>query len=447
MAKGRKTIYLDYLTSIIPIKEYLKDSPLSEKSVKSKIQALNKFFPYLLNRFKEELAIEFDLDEYESIVGVKKNPITQEWEKNDVHNNLFNLWTKLDSNKKSDLFNKWVVEYGEKNESTKKGSYVNYVWQIQGLFSKMGALYGGNPKNMIKDMETTLNLTQDITFEEICELYDIIPNKKYKLIVKIMMYNGLNPIDIVDLKPEDFKRYDNTKYYYLFKKRIKTTGKDVYYLNAFEPEFVNELKEYFERKIVRRIQKTPENTEKINELTENKHFRIIYEGENYVDFEGRYDWNKDKKLNLFGNISSPTVSERIKYHVETNGLNRDLNPQHIRRLCFTRLQKVFSLEDKDIFDLWSQHKIGMVSRHYITNKIEKMIDYFKDNKIQPAVVIGNTKKLVKEIEQLREDNEEIKVLREKHQETENELKRMSTLMVLFKKEIEELKEQIDKEES
>ena len=54
------------------------------------------------------------------------------------------------------------------------------------------------------------------------------------MILKIMMYTGLNPADLVKLKPNDFKKisnkekYGDTIYFYVNKDRTKSYWNNTY---------------------------------------------------------------------------------------------------------------------------------------------------------------------------------------------------------------------------
>ncbi len=52
---GKLPRYLNYLKEIKAIKEYLKDTSKSEKTINTYLLALDKFFPFLINRFKSEI--------------------------------------------------------------------------------------------------------------------------------------------------------------------------------------------------------------------------------------------------------------------------------------------------------------------------------------------------------------------------------------------------------
>jgi len=416
-------INLNYLKEIISIKDYLRDTPKTEKSIKTYLQALDKFFPYLVNRFKENIIElrDFDLNAYYNLNTIEKNKTKENWIKNDIHNKIMNNWMKLTPEKKSDILMKFAKDSSKNNETTEKNTYLNYAWRVQGLLSKLGRDYEANPKTMEQLKSNGTKIGSDIEYEDVIELYGKLNNDKYKLILKIIMYAGLNPIDILDLKPKDFIKVDSKavkiildrKYYYIKKERIKTKRKQVEFLLVFAENFFNEIKNYFERKIIIQIDKSKK--EKIETLKNDKHFTIENETDNYIKFKGQYNWNKDNKAKIFGDIKPNTVSDTLKYYIEKYNLNNAIKPMTIRRLCFTLLKKIFPLEDKPIWDLWTQHKIkGVVDQYYITNYLEKIIENYIE-KIESLVLIGNLKEVSLKVSGYKDKIDKIYTLEKKNE--------------------------------
>lgn len=395
---GRTPIHINYLKEIKPIKIYLRDTTLSKKSLKTKFLALDKFFPFLVQRFRNKID-EIKIDEIKEIykfleLNYENNEQTDELflktvielepnQKNEfnkmigrlnVANKIFEIWITLTSNTKSNLLTKWAKISAKLNGENKKNpynTYVNYIWRIQGLFSRLGTEFEANPKNL-DQIKSDFNLSQDINYDDVAELYEVLP-PKYKLILKIMMYSGLNGEDIVNVKPIDFKPYKNEEKYgekewrYIWKIRIKTNNKDIYYLLVFDIPFYIEIKDYFSLK---------------------------------------RNWEKHKNECIFP-IASNTITDVFKHHRDKNGLNPKLLPSEIRKLCFTRLEDVFSLKDRSLFDIWSQHKPKdfILEKHYITNKLDKAIKYLP--KIQEKVLIGNVRSYIAEINGYKKGMEKI----------------------------------------
>jgi len=407
--------YLNYLKEITPIKEYLRDTPKSAKSIKTYLLSVNHFFPYLAQRFKNEIdsLSTFNIEKFKELNESEKNNVRKEWEKSNINNLVFQEWSKLTPEKKADILVKWVNE----NSEEKKNVHLNYMWRIQGLLSKLGRDYEANPKKLPQIGTNGFHLDDDIAYEEVIELYEILPSK-LKLILKILMYTGLNSIDVIDLTPADFKRYRHKEsgeiYYYLNKERIKTKHKDVMYLILFSNMFIDEMKDYFERKIIKHY-KTDTQLDKIEKYIKNPHFKINEKTDKYVIFEGQYKWKEDEKEKIFPTNRSEYISDALKYHIEKHRLNKELKPSSIRRLCFTRLKEVFSLKDYDIYNIWTQHKAKLLTRHYIIDLLERMVNYM--DKIQEIVLIGSVGTLVKKIRNLEENGiKEIERLRVENKE-------------------------------
>lgn len=440
----RKVININYLKEINNIKNYLRDSPKSEKSLKTYLQALDKLFPYLVNRFKENIEElkDFNLKNYYKKNIIEQNEIKTNWKKNNINDKIFEEWKKLSPEKKSDILMKWVKDSIESkfytNGKTEKNTYLNYAWRIQGLLSKLGRNYEANPKTMEQLKRNGAKIGSEIEYEDVIELYEKLNNDKYKLILKIMMYSGLNPIDILDLIPKDFKRVDSKvlnfeidkKYYYVKKIRIKTKHKNAEFLLLFSEEFFNEIKSYFERKIIVQIDKSKKG--KIETLKNDKHFSIENEKDNYIKFIGQYNWKNNGKEKIFGNIKSNTVSDTFRYHVEKYNINPKLKPMAIRRLCFTLIKKIFPLSDKHIYDLWTQHKIGLVDNFYITNTLENLIKEYID-KIESIVLIDNLKKISIKINGYKDKVDKIYKIEKRNEALTEKMKKLTEIVKGFGK--------------
>ncbi|MBA7516086.1 hypothetical protein ES705_08131 [subsurface metagenome] len=438
-------INLNYLKEIKPIKDYLMDSPKSEKSIKTYLLALDKFFPYLVNRFKENMVElkDFDLNAYYKLNTSERNKTKKNWLKNDIHNKIFEKWKKLSPEKKSNILMKWAKETSETNGKIHENTYLNYAWRIQGLLSKLGRDYEANPKTLEQLKRNGAKIGSDIEYEDVIELYDKLNNDKYKLILKIMMYSGLNPIDILDLKPKNFFKLDykavkvelDKDFYYVKKERIKTKRKNVEFLLVFGENFFNEIKSYFERKII--VQMDKSKKEKIETLKDNKHFTIENETNNYIKFIGQYNWKKDEKTKIFGDIKSNTVRDTFKYYIEKLNLNSDLKPMTIRRLCFTLLKRIFPLEDKMIYDLWTQHKIGLIDNFYITDTLEKIIKNYIE-KIESLVLIDNLKQISLKVNGYKEKVDKIYNLENKNKELTQKISQMEKIIVKMSEKFEKV---------
>lgn len=403
--------YLDYIKNIDSVQEFLKNASITEKIFRSKLRALDKFIPFLMNRFKanyQELK-EFNLNDYNAMNIKETNKFKQKLEKTGIYTKLIDgTWLNLKANTKSQLFMKYV-DNCVKNEQkkpiekrTNRNSFLNYAWSIQGFFGLLGYEYLGNPKNMEKIKSNGFHLSEDITYEDVIELYEKLDNSKYKLILKIIMYCGLNPADVVLLTPKDFEKYDDGTYYVLVKAREKTKRKDTQYLITFHKNFLNEIKDYFERKVHVNV-KTKDakgnaiNQKKVSNLKKDG-FYIIKEYENLIKLERSFKWNdkKDKNMRIF-NSSASSVIQAFKDNVEKNNINSEVMSSSIRRLCFTMIKSIFSLTDKDIFNLWTQHKEGLITRNYIIDLMDRIIENEYVEKISEKVLIGSVKDYIREV--------------------------------------------------
>ena len=386
---GKKPRYLNYLKEVKPIEEYLKDTSKSEKTINTYLLALDKFFPFLVNRFKSEIKEIEDFD-YETYFRFDDKPddrkpddtksykidIKKKWEKLGIADKIITeYWLPLNANTKSNLLMKWSnvgseldtfvrKERNKKELKDAKNTYLNYVWRIQGFLTRLGFEYKANPREMSKITTNGFHLSEEITYEDVIKLYEELDKTKYKLILKIIMYCGFNPADIVLLRPTDFERYKDTKLFVLVRKRKKTANKDTQYLVIFHEKFINELKDYFKR-------------------------------------AHNQEWSKNNKQIIF-NIASNTISDTFKYHRDKADLNPLLLPSSIRRLCFTRIKELFTLAEEDIYNLWTQHKACLLTRHYITDIMERFIRKNYIELIQRKVLIGNIKQYIAEINGYKE---------------------------------------------
>jgi len=437
----RTELDLNYLKNTNPIKKYLKDTPLTDKKIRTSLLSPDKVFPYLANRFKENIEElnNFDLLTFLSKSGSEKNKITQEWDKTDINNKVFEEWKKESPETKSNILMKFVgfcVEQEEKKDDTKRktkeNTFLSYIWSFQGLLANLGRDYEANPKNLQQLKQNGIRISSNIEYNEVVELYDKLTNEKYKVILKVMMYSGLNPIDILQFKPIDFieingsikkrlnKELRKTDFYYVNKQRTKTERKNISFLLVFAQNFFNEIKNYFERPITININKngSEKTNKKIEKLTNETYiievdkkkikknrYTIELNTENTIRFVGKYHWDYDKNINLFGNFSekSPTtVADAFRYCVEKHGLNEHLKPYNIRSLCFTLLKDVFTFKDENIYQVWTQHKIkGLVDRNYITNTMDTLINKYLHN-IEEVVLIGGLKETLKKANEYKE---------------------------------------------
>jgi len=265
--KGRKTLDVDYLLSLTPIKTWLVDNFIPESEVKRYLAALNQMYPDILASFGD-----------------------------------FDKFLALDSNKKANFFNKWVEDkadqkiqsFPEKDRSKVKSTYQVYAWNVQGLLSRMGPQYKANPKT-VKKIDSNTNLFISLTRTDVETLFTVLP-PNYQLMLKILfLWGGMNPKDIVSLTLNDFKQYD-TDFYYIQKARSKTEKKGGKIFNICHKELYQDIKHYAE------IEKHG-NNDPIFDLTEGA---ISDTFRNYVL---RYEINKECMPKIIRQLASTLLKK------------------------------------------------------------------------------------------------------------------------------------------
>lgn len=428
----------EYLKKIDKIKEFLKYTNKSEKSLRTYFSAFDKFFPFLIDFY--EIIENFDLEAHLTKGINETNKIKKEWSNNGVVDKVIEAWLGISKEQRSRLFMKWVNE----QEKDIQNTYVNYTWRAQGLLSQISEDWSANPKTMKKIESNGIHVDEDkeIDLADVGELYNKL-SPKYKMILKMMMYTGLNPADLVQLKPIDFKKisnkekYGNKVYYFVMKKRVKSEGKNVIYLHVYTEEFMNEIKSFFEMEKTLKYNKTKQ-ADKVTQLRKNTRFEVVKEYNNFIEFKGKNNWKKDEKKNIFGDIKATAISDAFKYRNSGKAKHRVL-PSTVRRLCFTRIGKIFTNDPKerDIYDLWTQHKVGVLVEHYITDLIYKTVSFLENNKIQSAVLLGNMGDYIKESITLKQKIDDIETLKAENKELKDEIE---SIKDLYEKDIKEIYE-------
>jgi len=331
---ARKPLDLTHLKEIPIIKEHLAKNHINQDQYKEYFLAFNHIYPKLIETFGS-----------------------------------FEVFLDSDENEKSKFLNDWFSEQYDYKKKEKpdndliamKNTILRDVWEVQGLLGKLGKKYKANPE-LLETQQPNSNLTLAISFEDVLKLYDVLPTQ-YKLILKIMMISGLDPIDIVDFRLSDFKEA-NENFYYIYKPRTKTKEKGVYFLLIFDREFYGEIAEYvknfnidIERRkstLQKRLRDHPEEQEKV-ETEINKISNVI--GINGPIFP----------------ISKETVSTEIKHYLRKYQLNPKTLPRYIRQLSATLLEDI--LPSKYLL-LWSQHKAELMDRHYLKQNVDKFIQFY-----------------------------------------------------------------------
>jgi hypothetical protein len=360
MARPKKD--LSYLETIPIIKDFLKDNNiLTDTRTRRYLLSLAKIYPYIIKQYGN-----------------------------------FDFFIELDSNKKAHFF----IEYinSEVNKKSKNHPEINYnkiknnvlhtIWMVQGFLGYLGKHLRANPK-WIEDFTPIPSFTSKINISDIIDLHKILPYKG-RTQLEIQTLTGWNNIDLTKLRLDDFtsiKRntvqidIDSDDFLYIAKTREKTWKKNVIYLNLFDRQFYDEIERYC----------------RINSI---KSSEIIF------------------------SVKPPAISELYRYYLKKyTHLNQFTLPRYIRQFCFTQLQDIFK-NDPDLFNVWTQHKMGVLRTHYIKNYIERLIPLYP--KIKENLVLGNIKTLKIEVSQLKQNikneitlqNEKIRNLEEKQKEIE-----------------------------
>lgn len=127
---AKKPKYLGYLGKIPSISEFLKITSISEKTLKTYYLSLDKFIPFLLNRFKEnyEDLKDFDLEHYYGLNTEKEEQFKKNLESKQVYNKIIEeTWKNLKANTKSNLLMKWVNETHELGLNGKKNRFREHL--------------------------------------------------------------------------------------------------------------------------------------------------------------------------------------------------------------------------------------------------------------------------------------------------------------------------------
>lgn len=278
----------------------------------------------------------------------------------------FDSFLELDRNKKSKFFvefvNRQVDDLVKRDPSRSrdliKNRQLQIVWRVQGFLGYLSTERDlrGNPK-WIEDINPIPNFIRKINIVDVYDLYEILPDKGRRRL-KLQFYAGWNNVDLTQLRLDDFKPTFSNEYFYVAKTRQKTWKKKVVYLNLFGDDFQFELERYC----------------------------------------NRYDI---KDNDLIFPVGSNAISEYYRSHLQQNKyINQNVTPKYVRQLCFTQLEPVFK-QDPDLFDLWTQHKMGVLKTNYIKNYIERLIPLHE--LIKERVCLGSIKRMKVEIQELKKD--------------------------------------------
>lgn len=248
----------------------------------------------------------------------------------------FESFLEVEENEKSIFLMEWVNErYEAKKTENPNGDFIAFkntglrnVWLINGFLGKLGRKYTANTK-LLESQTPSSNLVLQANLADVMKLHDVL-SLKYKLILKIMLFTGMNPVDILNFTLADFKSHDDGNYFYVYKLRQKTKSKGVMFLNVFRRDFFNEIMRYA-----------------------------------HAQRRGMND-------RIFP-ISPKTLENTFQYHIKKHNLNPKTMPRYIRQLNATLLEDV--LPSKYLL-LWTQHKGDIMTRHYLKRNIAKFIQFY-----------------------------------------------------------------------
>ena len=244
------------------------------------------------------------------------------------------------------------------NKENCRNRLLQIIWLVQGFLG-----YLSKDKDLRANHKFIESITPNPTFilpingDDIYDLYEDLKARERKAL-KLEFFTGLNLADVVELELSDFRTI-NDEFYFVHKKRIKTWKKRVNYLNVYDNAFYRELERYCDRNSI-------SENEKIFPLTSM----------------GLY--NAYKRILLKNNLNPKTL------------------PKWIRQLSFTRLEPVLG-EGTDLFSLWTQHQMGVLSTHYVKKYINQYINLYP--KICDAVLIGSLKQTEEKLKFLKTEIE------------------------------------------
>ncbi|NVM28843.1 MAG: hypothetical protein HWN65_08365 [Candidatus Helarchaeota archaeon] len=268
----------------------------------------------------------------------------------------FEKFLEIDENEKSILLMEYVFEQYEAKKAKKpdgnliafKNTYLRNIWTINGFLGKLGKKYKANPE-LLEAQTPNSNLELQVTLEDILKLYDVLPIK-YKLILKFMVFSGLNPVDILDFRLADFKSCNGSEYFYIYKLRQKTKSKKVFFLNVYHKDFYAQVAEYA------RTQGIDKN-------------EPIFS--HYTKIDPDRDFSEKNKERV--PITPKTVENEFRHYIKKHNLNSKTMPRYIRQLNATLLEDV--LPSKYLL-IWTQHKAKLMDRHYLKKNIDKFIEFY-----------------------------------------------------------------------
>lgn len=313
----RTKLNLAWIKKIDPIHELIEKSHISEKRLTRYLKQVNRIFPLFIRNKKNALTNKYStFSEYEKVVMV---------------------FFSLNPNDKAYFLEEWVEAQLEAKKKTHpegdfisfENTYRNIIWGFQGFLGKLGKEYKANPE-LIESQTPNSNIDLQTSKDDVLKLYDVLP-VKYQLILKIIMFTGLNPADVVLLTLKDFKKYNASGFYYIHKYRQKTKSKKVRFINLFHQTFYEEVQTY--------TQSLP-----------------------------GYSLNDP----IFP-IQPKTVTDEFRFYLEKYQLNPKTIPQYIRQLNITLLEE--TLPSKLLL-LWSQHKAGLMDTHYLKTTLPKLVQYY-----------------------------------------------------------------------
>jgi hypothetical protein len=338
---------ISYLESLPIVADFLKkDTPLAPKRIRRYLLDLAVVYPYIIDKCK-----------------------------------TFEVFIDMDANAKAYLFNNFIDREFDKRMKAKpnrdrvncKNRVLHIIWNIQGLLKFLSADRDlrANHHFIEAQMDNT-NFINPLTMLDVYDAYEEMPGIGRKRL-KFGLFSTWNPVDQTNLFLSDFKRI-KTEYgdfWYIHKYRRKSIKQYVTFINVYDDDFVFEYERFCQRYDIK------ENDPIFSKT--NKSFK-----------------RKARRVK----ITPGAFYAYYKYWINKSKLSPYVIPKYIRPLGITNLEPVFR-DDKDLLQIWSQHKQEVLNRHYVKNIIFRMVERYPQ--IKAANYIGSVSRMQVEIRQLKDD--------------------------------------------
>lgn len=338
---------LNYLESIPIIHDFLSDDhPLKPKRVRRYLLDLAVVYPYILEKYQT-------FDVFLAEKATKKSVFLNKFVENE--------------------FNKRMKQNPQQDMINCKNRVLQIQWNFQGFLGYLSTEEERDLRAVSKllDLQTdNPNFVPTICVLDLLNLYDELPGEGRRRL-KTLFWTTWNPIDAVQLRLNDFKLILSDygdEVFWVKKYRQKTMRKRIVYITTFEKRQYEEFERYCNRNGI---------------------------GPNDPIFS-RLDTNDGKRYSL----GSSAMKAYFGYWIHKCRLNENVMPKTIRSLGITQLEPIFK-DDKELLDVWSQHKMGIVTQHYVKNTLNRLINHLPQ--IRTAVGIENVSYLTEEVKVLKED--------------------------------------------